>query len=227
VGLEKLYVLGTPVCEQRDSCWAAEIPGTTSRSQKTVVRIVHANFRFTSNMRMALLKPCLSLDLKTNQLKDNKHASCMAALTMNSLAWSWSYMGAPFGWQWLVRNDGGAENAERFSISYSASNVKGDRHSAVTAKHSRLRQRCHPSPWAAQLMGILIEKDWPQRSGTLFNRLPISPAIIYILKQHRKEKLDAHVPEFAQQLSLNTAYQKQPLGRKAVVSNTLIQLSFC
>ena len=74
--------------------------------------------------------------LKTNQLKDVFAPSCMSCFDyVNSLAdLVVGYMGAPFGWQWIVvRNDTGQEMLEvvQDQLQVQAVMSSGDRTSAV------------------------------------------------------------------------------------------------
>ncbi|MEL6935141.1 MAG: Coenzyme F420 hydrogenase/dehydrogenase, beta subunit C-terminal domain, partial [Cyanobacteria bacterium J06607_17] len=113
LGLEKLYVLGTPCVDNVSRAGLQKFLDTTSRSPETVV-----HYEFMQDFRVHFKHEDGSIEkvpffgLKTNQLKDVFAPSCMSCFDyVNSLAdLVVGYMGAPFGWQWVVvRNDTGQE----------------------------------------------------------------------------------------------------------------------
>jgi 3,8-divinyl protochlorophyllide a 8-vinyl-reductase (ferredoxin) len=113
LGLEKLYVLGTPCVDNVTRAGLQKFLDTTSRSSETVVY-----YEFMQDFRVHFKHEDGSTELvpffglKTNQLKDVFAPSCMSCFDyVNSLAdLVVGYMGAPLGWQWLVvRNQRGQE----------------------------------------------------------------------------------------------------------------------
>jgi coenzyme F420 hydrogenase subunit beta len=81
--------------------------------------------------------------LNTKELKDVFAPSCLSCFDyVNSLAdLVVGYMGAPFGWQWIVvRNDTGQEMLDLVTdqLKYSAGDVSGKQKRSGSAKHSGL-----------------------------------------------------------------------------------------
>jgi 3,8-divinyl protochlorophyllide a 8-vinyl-reductase (ferredoxin) len=137
LGLEKLYVLGTPCVDNVTRAGLQKFLDTTSRSPSTVV-----HYEFMQDFRVHFKHEDGSTELvpffglKTNQLKDVFAPSCMSCFDyVNSLAdLVVGYMGAPFGWQWLVvRNDRGQEMLDLVMDQLRTQSVdsKGDRKAAV------------------------------------------------------------------------------------------------
>ncbi|MFM8296571.1 MAG: Coenzyme F420 hydrogenase/dehydrogenase, beta subunit C-terminal domain, partial [Microcystaceae cyanobacterium] len=100
LGLEKLYVLGTPCVDNVSRAGLQKFLETTSRSPETVV-----HYEFMQDFRVHFKHEDGSTELvpffglKTNQLKDVFAPSCMSCFDyVNSLAdLVVGYMGAPFG----------------------------------------------------------------------------------------------------------------------------------
>ena len=114
------------------------------------------------------------------------------------------YMGAPFGWQWVVvRNPRGQKMLDLVldQLERQPVNSQGDRHQAVQQSIPAYDQGVTLPMWAARLMGVLIERLGPK--GLEYARFSIDSHFTrnYLyLKRHHPEKLQAHVPEFAQQI---------------------------
>jgi len=137
LGLEKLYVLGTPCVDNVTRAGLQKFLETTSRSPETVV-----HYEFMQDFRVHFKHEDGSVEtvpffgLKTNQLKDVFAPSCMSCFDyVNSLAdLVVGYMGAPFGWQWIVvRNDRGQTMLDLVWEQLETQPVmsQGDRHNAV------------------------------------------------------------------------------------------------
>ncbi|MDJ0651257.1 MAG: Coenzyme F420 hydrogenase/dehydrogenase, beta subunit C-terminal domain, partial [Xenococcaceae cyanobacterium MO_188.B19] len=137
LGLEKLYVLGTPCVDNVSREGLHKFLETTSKSPDTVV-----HYEFMQDFRVHFKHEDGSIEkvpffgLKTNKLKDIFAPSCMSCFDyVNSLAdLVVGYMGAPFGWQWIVvRNDTGKEMLElvKDQIDTQAVTSTGDRKQAV------------------------------------------------------------------------------------------------
>lgn len=113
LGLEKLYVLGTPCVDNVTRAGLQKFLETTSKSPDTVVAYEFMqDFRVHFKHEDGSVEKVPFFGLKTNQLKDVFAPSCMTCFDyVNSLAdLVVGYMGAPFGWQWIVvRNDIGRE----------------------------------------------------------------------------------------------------------------------
>lgn len=207
LGLEKLYVLGTPCVDNVTREGLAKFLNTTSRSPDTVV-----HYEFMQDFRVHFRHEDGSAEmvpffgLKTNQLKDVFAPSCMSCFDyVNSLAdLVVGYMGAPFGWQWLVvRNDQGQAMLDLVQDQLETQPVgsRGNRQPAVQQSIPAYDKGVTLPMWAARLMGVVIEKIGPQ--GLEYARFSIDSHFtrnyLYV-KRHYPEKLATHVPEYAKQI---------------------------
>ena len=207
LGLEKLYVLGTPCVDNVSRAGLQKFLDTTSRSPDTVV-----HYEFMQDFRVHFKHEDGSIEkvpffgLKTNQLKDVFAPSCMSCFDYtNSLAdLVVGYMGAPFGWQWLVvRNDTGQEMLDLVMDQLKTQPVmsKGDRKQAVQNSIPAYDKGVTLPMWAAQLMGVVIERVGPK--GLEYARFSIDSHFtrnyLYVKRNH-PEKLADHVPDYAQQI---------------------------
>jgi coenzyme F420-reducing hydrogenase beta subunit len=207
LGLEKLYVLGTPCVDNVSRQGLKKFLETTSRSPETVV-----HYEFMQDFRVHFKHEDGSVELvpffglKTNQLKDVFAPSCMSCFDyVNSLAdLVVGYMGAPFGWQWIVvRNDTGREMLElvREQLDIQAVGSEGDRKNAVQQSIPAYDRAVTLPMWAAKLMGVVIEKIGPK--GLEYARFSIDSHFtrnyLYVRRNY-PEKLAAHVPEFAKRI---------------------------
>lgn len=207
LGLEKLYVLGTPCVDNVTRAGLQKFLETTSRSPETVV-----HYEFMQDFRVHFKHEDGSTELvpffglKTNQLKDVFAPSCMSCFDyVNSLAdLVVGYMGAPFGWQWIVvRNDRGQEMLDLVQDQLETQPVmsQGDRKNAVQQSIPAYDKGVTLPMWAAKLMGIVIEKIGPK--GLEYARFSIDSHFtrnyLYV-KRHHPEKLADHVPEFAKRI---------------------------
>ncbi|MGF1568727.1 MAG: Coenzyme F420 hydrogenase/dehydrogenase, beta subunit C-terminal domain [Nodosilinea sp.] len=207
LGLEQLYVLGTPCVDNVSRAGLQKFLDTTSRSPATVV-----HYEFMQDFRVHFKHEDGSTEtvpffgLKTNQLKDVFAPSCMSCFDyVNGLAdIVVGYMGAPFGWQWIVvRNPRGQEMLDLVKDQLDTQPVtsQGDRHQAVQQSIPAYDQGMTLPMWAAKLMGVLIERIGPK--GLEYARFSIDSHFtrnyLYV-KRHYPEKLAAHVPEFAKRI---------------------------
>ncbi|MBU6228635.1 MAG: Coenzyme F420 hydrogenase/dehydrogenase, beta subunit C-terminal domain [Cyanobacteria bacterium REEB459] len=207
LGLEQLYVLGTPCVDNVNRAGLQKFLETTSRSPETVV-----HYEFMQDFRVHFKHEDGSTEtvpffgLKTNQLKDVFAPSCMSCFDyVNGLAdLVVGYMGAPFGWQWLVvRNPKGQQMLELVLDQLETQGVssQGDRHQAVQQSIPAYDRGVTLPMWAARLMGVLIERFGPK--GLEYARFSIDSHFTrnYLyLKRHHPDKLEAQVPEFAQRI---------------------------
>jgi len=207
LGLEKLYVLGTPCVDNVTRAGLQKFLDTTSRSPSTVVHYefmqdfqVHFKHEDGSSEKVPFF------GLNTKELKDVFAPSCMSCFDyVNSLAdLVVGYMGAPFGWQWIVvRNDTGKEMLDLVSDKLETQPVmsKGDRHNAVQQSIPAYDKGVTLPMWAAKLMGVFIEKIGPK--GLEYARFSIDSHFtrnyLYVKRQH-PEKLADHVPDYAQKI---------------------------
>jgi coenzyme F420 hydrogenase subunit beta len=207
LGLEKLYILGTPCVDNVSREGLKKFLETTSRSPETVV-----HYEFMQDFRVHFKHEDGSTELvpffglKTNQLKDVFAPSCMSCFDyVNSLAdLVVGYMGAPFGWQWIVvRNETGREMLELIKDQLDVQPVssEGDRKNAVQQSIPAYDKAVTLPMWAAKLMGVVIEKIGPK--GLEYARFSIDSHFtrnyLYVRRNY-PEKLAAHVPEFAKKI---------------------------
>jgi len=207
MGLEKLYVLGTPCVDNVTREGLQKFLETTSRSPETVV-----HYEFMQDFRVHFKHEDGSTEtvpffgLKTNKLKDIFAPSCLSCFDyVNSLAdLVVGYMGAPFGWQWIVvRNDRGQEMLDlvQDQLDTQPVSAKGDRHQAVQQSIPAYDKGVTLPMWAAKMMGVVIERVGPK--GLEYARFSIDSHFtrnyLYV-KRNYPEKLEAHVPEFAKRI---------------------------
>lgn len=207
LGLEALYVLGTPCVDNVTRAGLQKFLETTSRSPSTVV-----HYEFMQDFRVHFKHEDGSVEtvpffgLKTNQLKDVFAPSCMSCFDyVNSLAdLVVGYMGAPFGWQWIVvRNDRGQAMLDLVQDQLETQPVTshGDRRAAVQQSIPAYDQGVTLPMWAARLMGIVIERIGPK--GLEYARFSIDSHFtrnyLYV-QRHHPEKLADHVPDYAKRI---------------------------
>ncbi len=207
LGLEKLYVLGTPCVDNVTREGLQKFLDTTSRSPETVV-----SYEFMQDFRVHFKHEDGSEEmvpffgLKTNQLKDVFAPSCMSCFDyVNSLAdLVVGYMGAPFGWQWLVvRNQQGQELLEVVQDQLKTQPVmsQGDRKSAVQQSIPAYDKGVTLPMWAAKLMGVVIEKIGPK--GLEYGRFSIDSHFTrnYLyLRRNYPDKFEQQVPDYAKKI---------------------------
>jgi coenzyme F420 hydrogenase subunit beta len=114
------------------------------------------------------------------------------------------YMGAPFGWQWIVvRNDTGKEmlNLVHDQLDLKPVMSQGNRQAAVQQSIPAYDQAVTLPMWAAKLMGVVIEKIGPK--GLEYARFSIDSHFtrnyLYV-KRNYPEQLESQVPDFAKQI---------------------------
>jgi coenzyme F420 hydrogenase subunit beta len=207
LGLEKLYVLGTPCVDNVTRAGLQKFLETTSRSPETVVHYEFMqDFRIHFNHEDGSIEKVPFFGLKTNQLKDIFAPSCMSCFDyVNSLAdLVVGYMGAPFGWQWiLVRNDTGKEMLDLVKNQLDTQPVmsQGNRKEAVQQGITAYDKGVTLPMWVAKLMGVVIDKIGPK--GLEYARFSIDSHFTrnyLFVKRNYEEKLEAHVPEFAKRI---------------------------
>lgn len=207
LGLEKLYVLGTPCVDNVSREGLQKFLETTSKSPDTVV-----HYEFMQDFQVHFKHEDGSIEkvpffgLKTNKLKDVFAPSCMSCFDyVNSLAdLVVGYMGAPFGWQWIVvRNDTGKEMLELIKDQIETQPVmsQGNRKAAVQQSIPAYDKAVTLPMWAAKMMGVVIEKIGPK--GLEYARFSIDSHFtrnyLYVKRNH-PEKLDTHVPAYAKKI---------------------------
>ena len=207
LGLEKLYVLGTPCVDNVTRAGLQKFLETTSRSPETVVHYEFMqDFRIHFKHEDGSIEKVPFFGLKTNELKDVFAPSCMTCFDyVNSLAdLVVGCMGAPFGWQWIVvRNDTGKEMLDLVQDQLNTQPVtsQGNRKEAVQQSIPAYDKGVTLPMWAAKLMGVVIEKIGPK--GLEYARFSIDSHFtrnyLYVRRNY-PEKLQAHVPEFAKRI---------------------------
>lgn len=207
LGLEKLYILGTPCVDNVTREGLQKFLDTTSRSPETVVHYEFMqDFRIHFKHEDGSIEKVPFFGLKTNQLKDVFAPSCMSCFDyVNSLAdLVVGYMGAPFGWQWIVvRNETGKEMLDlvRDQLDTQPVTSQGDRKQAVQQSIPAYDKGVTLPMWAAKTMGVVIERIGPK--GLEYARFSIDSHFTrnYInLKRNYPEKLEQHVPEYAKKI---------------------------
>jgi coenzyme F420-reducing hydrogenase beta subunit len=207
LGLEKLYILGTPCVDNVSRAGLQKFLETTSKSPDTVV-----HYEFMQDFRVHFKHEDGSIEkvpffgLNTKELKDVFAPSCMSCFDyVNSLAdLVVGYMGAPFGWQWiLVRNETGKEMLDLVQDQLDTQPVmsSGDRKAAVQQSIPAYDKGVTLPMWAAKMMGLVIEKIGPK--GLEYARFSIDSHFTrnYLyLKRNYPEKLESHVPEYAKRI---------------------------
>jgi coenzyme F420 hydrogenase subunit beta len=204
LGLEKLYVLGTPCVDNVTRAGLQKFLDTTSRSPSTVVYYEFMqDFRVHFKHEDGSTETVPFFGLKTDQLKDVFAPSCMTCFDyVNSLAdLVVGYMGAPFGWQWIVvRNETGQELLDmvRDQIETQPVMSQGERHPAVQNSIPAYDKGMTIPMWAAKLLGLAIERIGPK--GLEYARFSIDSHFtrnyLYV-KRNYPEKLEQHVPAYA------------------------------
>ncbi len=207
IGLEKLYVLGTPCVDNVTREGLQKFLETTSQSPETVV-----HYEFMQDFRVHFKHEDGSIEkvpffgLNTKELKDVFAPSCMSCFDyVNSLAdLVVGYMGAPFGYQWIVvRNDTGKEMLDlvQEQLETQAVSSKGNRKAAVQQSIPAYDQGVTLPMWAAKLMGVVIEKVGPK--GLEYARFSIDSHFtrnyLYV-KRNYPDHLEEHVPEYAKRI---------------------------
>ncbi|MEA5569835.1 Coenzyme F420 hydrogenase/dehydrogenase, beta subunit C-terminal domain [Calothrix sp. UHCC 0171] len=207
LGLEKLYVLGTPCVDNVTRAGLQKFLETTSKSPDTVVY-----YEFMQDFRVHFKHEDGSTELvpffglNTKELKDVFAPSCMSCFDyVNATAdLVVGYMGAPFGWQWIVvRNETGKEMLDLVNEQIDTQPVtsQGNRKEAVQQSIPAYDKAVTLPMWAAKLMGVVIDKIGPK--GLEYARFSIDSHFtrnyLYVKRNH-PEKLAAHVPEFAKKI---------------------------
>jgi 3,8-divinyl protochlorophyllide a 8-vinyl-reductase (ferredoxin) len=207
LGLEKLYVLGTPCVDNVNRAGLQKFLDTTSRSPETVV---HYEFMQDFNVHFkhsdGSLEQVPFFGLNTKELKDVFAPSCMTCFDyVNSLSdLVVGYMGAPFGWQWIVvRNDTGKEMLDlvKDQLETQAVMSNGDRTAAVQQGIAAYDKATTIPMWLAYLINFFVNKIGPK--GLEYGRFSIDSHFVrnYLyVKRNYPQKLEAHVPEFAKRI---------------------------
>jgi coenzyme F420 hydrogenase subunit beta len=207
IGLEKLYVLGTPCVDNVSRAGLQKFLETTSRSPQTVV-----HYEFMQDFQVHFKHEDGSIEkvpffgLNTKELKDIFAPSCLSCFDyVNGLAdLVVGYMGAPFGWQWIVvRNQTGREMLEivREQLEFQSVSSSGNRHEAVQQSIPAYEQGVTLPMWVARLLGFFIQRLGPK--GLEYARFSIDSHFtrnFLYLKRRFPQRVADHVPEFARRI---------------------------
>ena len=207
LGLEKLYVLGTPCTDNVTRAGLQKFLETSSRSPHTVVHYefmqdYHVHFRHEDGS----VEKVPFFGLKTQELKDVFAPSCLSCFDyVNGLAdLVVGYMGSPFGWQWLVvRNRRGQEMLDqvRDVLEFRTVTSQGDRRAAVQQGITAYDQAVTLPMWLARMMTAVVSAIGPK--GLEYARFSIDSHFTrnyLFVKRHYPQKLSSHVPAFVQRI---------------------------
>jgi 3,8-divinyl protochlorophyllide a 8-vinyl-reductase (ferredoxin) len=207
LGLEKLYVLGTPCVDNVSRSGLQKFLDTTSRSPSTVVHYEFMqDFQIHFKHEDGSLEKVPFFGLNTKELKEVFAPSCLSCFDyVNGLSdLVVGYMGAEFGWQWIVeRNDTGTEllNLVRDQLEFKPVIASGKRQAAVQQGITAYDQALNLPMWVAKLMGIVIEKVGPR--GLEYARFSIDSHFTrnYLyMRRNYPNKLEKHVPRYAKKI---------------------------
>jgi len=207
IGLEELYVLGTPCVDNVTRAGLQKFLETTSRSPQTVI-----HYEFMQDFQVHFKHEDGSVEkvpffgLNTKELKEVFAPSCLSCFDyVNGLAdLVVGYMGAPFGWQWLVvRNDKGQRLFDliKDELDFTTIPDQGDRHKAVQQSIGLYDQGVTIPVWVARLLGLVINQVGPK--GLEYARFSIDSHFVrnYLyVKRNYPQRLAAHVPPYAQKI---------------------------
>ncbi len=207
LGLEKLYVLGTPCVDNVSRQGLQTFLETTSRSPDTVVHYEFMqDFRIHFKHEDGSIEKVPFFGLKTKELKDVFAPSCLSCFDyVNGLAdLVVGYMGSPLGWQWVVvRNDRGQELLDLVADELETQPVisKGQRQAAVQQGITAYDQAMSLPMWLARLMSVVIEKIGPQ--GLEYARFSIDSHFTrnaLFVQRHYPTQAEEHIPNFAKRI---------------------------
>jgi len=207
IGLEELYVLGTPCVDNVTRAGLQKFLDTTSRSPQTVI-----HYEFMQDFQVHFKHEDGSVEkvpffgLNTKELKEVFAPSCLSCFDyVNGLAdLVVGYMGAPFGWQWLVvRNDKGQRLFDliKDELDFTTIPDQGDRRKAVQQSIGLYDQGVTIPVWVARLLGLVINQVGPK--GLEYARFSIDSHFVrnYLyVKRNYPQRLAAHVPPYAQKI---------------------------
>jgi coenzyme F420-reducing hydrogenase beta subunit len=207
LGLEELYVLGTPCVDNVSRAGLQKFLETTSRSPETVV---HYEFMQDFNVHFQHLDGTTELvpffGINAKALKDVFAPSCMTCFDYtNGLAdLVVGYMGAEYGWQWIVvRNDRGQRMLDTVQgqLHIKPVSSRGERRPAVQQGITAYDHAVTLPMWLAWLIGFVINKIGVK--GLEYARFSIDSHFarnyLYVLRNY-PHKLSRQVPEFAKRI---------------------------
>ena len=205
--LEQLYVLGLPCVDNVSRQGLQTFLESTVSSPQTVVHYefmqdFRIHFRHSDGREETV--PFFGLD--TPKLKNVFAPSCLSCFDYTNAGADLvvGYMGATFGRQWLtVRNPKGQQLLDLVEAELDVAPVtsSGNRQAAVHHGIEAYDKAVKLPLWLAQLIGLVVERFGPK--GLEYGRFSIDSHFTrnaLWLRRNHPEKLEAHIPAFAQKI---------------------------
>ena len=205
--LEELYVLGLPCVDNVSRQGLQTFLESTVSSPQTVVHYefmqdFRIHFRHSDGRTETV--PFFGLD--TPRLKDVFAPSCLSCFGYTNAGADLvvGYMGATFGRQWLtVRNPRGQQLLDlvETELDVAPATSSGQRQAAVQQGIEAYDKALKLPLWLARLIGLVVERFGPK--GLEYGRFSIDSHFTrnaLWLRRHHPEKLEAHIPAFAQRI---------------------------
>ncbi|MFZ9280569.1 MAG: Coenzyme F420 hydrogenase/dehydrogenase, beta subunit C-terminal domain, partial [Vulcanococcus sp.] len=205
--LDELYVLGLPCTDNVSREGLQTFLETTVSSPETVVHYefmqdFRIHFRHSDGREETV--PFFGLD--TPKLKDVFAPSCLSCFDYTNAGADLvvGYMGATYGRQWLtVRNPRGQQLLDLVEAELDVAPVssRGQRQAAVQQGIEAYDKAVKLPLWVANLIGFFVERFGPQ--GLEYGRFSIDSHFTrnaLWLRRNHPEKVEAHIPAFAQRI---------------------------
>jgi coenzyme F420-reducing hydrogenase beta subunit len=207
LGLEELYVLGLPCVDNVSREGLQIFLDSTSRSPGTVVHYEFMqDFRIHFRHEDGHVETVPFFGLDTPRLKDVFAPSCLSCFDYVNAGADLvvGYMGAPFGWQWIVvRNDRGERLLSLVEELLTTRQVQssGDRRQAVQQGIEAYDRALRLPLWLAELVGWFVQRFGP--TGLEYARFSIDSHFTrnaLWLRRHHPDRVDDHLPAFARRI---------------------------
>lgn len=207
LGLDELYVLGLPCVDNVSRDGLQTFLESTSHSPATVVHYEFMqDFRIHFRHADGHIETVPFFGLDTPRLKDVFAPSCLSCFDYVNAGADLvvGYMGAPFGWQWIViRNDRGERLLSLVEDLLTTRPVQssGDRRQAVQQGIEAYDRALRLPLWLAELVGWFVQRFGP--TGLEYARFSIDSHFTrnaLWLRRHHPDRVDDHVPAFARRI---------------------------
>jgi len=207
LGLEEIYVLGMPCVDNVSREGLQTFLDSTSHSPATVVHYEFMqDFRIHFRHEDGHVETVPFFGLDTPRLKDVFAPSCLSCFDYVNAGADLvvGYMGAPFGWQWLVvRNDRGERLLALVEQLLTTRPVQssGDRRQAVQQGIEAYDKALRLPLWLAELVGWFVQRFGP--TGLEYARFSIDSHFTrnaLWLRRHHPDRVDDHMPAFARRI---------------------------
>jgi coenzyme F420 hydrogenase subunit beta len=207
LGLEELYVLGMPCVDNVSREGLQTFLDSTSHSPATVVHYEFMqDFRIHFRHEDGHVETVPFFGLDTPRLKEVFAPSCLSCFDYVNAGADLvvGYMGAPFGWQWLVvRNDRGERLLALVEQLLTTLPVQssGDRRRAVQQGIEAYDRALRLPLWLAELVGWFVQRFGP--TGLEYARFSIDSHFTrnaLWLRRHHPDRVDDHLPAFARRI---------------------------